>query len=117
METKPMMGPQSPSRDHHSEARKFLWEDCPREVSRLTHARIHYRNEEMTMVEVMTTEALDTILSMMMGMDKDTAEIVETEGATTVETEEEMEMVVEMILTPQSKRRSTTSRKGQNGQE
>jgi hypothetical protein len=46
-------------------------------------------------------------------------EIVETEGAITVETEEEVEMtaaemVVETILTLRSKRRLTTSRKGQN---
>jgi hypothetical protein len=114
-----MMIPQNPSRDHHSEARKFLLEDYPREALRLTHARIHYHDEEMTMVEAITTEATDTILSTMMGMDEDTVEIVETEGATTVETEEEVEMamaemVVETTLTLQSKRRSTTSRKGQN---
>jgi hypothetical protein len=119
METKLMMRPQNPSRDHHSEARKFLWEDYPREASRLTHARIHYHDEETTMVEAMTTEATGTILSMTMGTDEDTVEIVEREGATTVETEEEVEMavvemVVEMTLTPRSKRRSTTSRKGQN---
>jgi hypothetical protein len=88
------MRPQNPSRDHHSKARKFLWEDYPREASRLTHARTHYRDEETTMVETMTTEATDTILSTTMGINKDTAEIVETEGATTVETEEEVEMVV-----------------------
>jgi hypothetical protein len=114
METKIMMRPQSPFRDHHSDARKFLWEDYPREASRLTHARTHYRDGETMMVGAMTTEATDTILSTAMGMDEDTAEIVETEGATTVETEEEMEMVMETILTPRSKRRLTTSRKGQN---
>jgi hypothetical protein len=114
IETKLMMRPQNPSRDHHSEARKFLWEDYPREVSRLTHARTHYRDEETTMVEAMITEATDTILLTTMGMDEDTAEIVETVGATTVETEEKVEMVVETTLTPRSKRRSTTSRKGQN---
>jgi hypothetical protein len=119
METKIMMTPQNPSRDHHSKARKFLWEDYPREASRLTRARTHYRDKETTMVEAMTTEATGMILSMTMGMDEDTVETVETEGATTVETEEEVEMtvvemVVETTLTPQSKRRSTTSRKGQN---
>jgi hypothetical protein len=114
METKLMMRTQNPSRDHHSEARKFLWEDYPREASRVLHARTHYRDKETTMVEAMTTEATDTILLTTLGMDKDTAEIVETEGATTVETEGEVEMVVEMPLTPRSKRRLTTSRKGQN---
>jgi hypothetical protein len=119
METKLMMTPQNPSRDHHSEARKFSWEDYPREASRLTHARTHYHDEETTMVEAVTTEATGTILSTTMGMDEDTVEIVETEGATTVETEEEVEMavaemVVETTLTLRSKRRSTTSRKGQN---
>jgi hypothetical protein len=128
MGTKLMMTPQNPSRDHHSEARKFLWEDYPREASRLTHARTHYHDEEMTMVEVMFTEATGTILSTTMGMDEDTVEkvetecattveIVETECATTVETEEEVEMavvemVVETTLTPRSKRRLITSRKG-----
>jgi hypothetical protein len=119
METKPMMIPQSPSRDHHSEERKISWEDYPSEASRLIPARTHYHDEETTMVEAMTTEATDTILSTMMGMDEDTVEIVETEGAITVETEEEVEMtvaemVVEMILMLRSKRRSTTSRKGRN---
>jgi hypothetical protein len=119
METKLMMTPQSPSRDHHSEARKFLWEDFPREASHLIPARTHYHDEETTMVEAMTTEATDTILSKTTGMDEDTVEIVETEGAITVETEEEVEMtvaemVVEMTLMLRSKRRSTTSRKGRN---
>jgi hypothetical protein len=67
----------------------------------------------------MTTEATGTILSTTMGMDEDTVEIVDTEGAITVEMEEEVEMtvaemVVETTLTLRSKRRSTTSRKGQN---
>jgi hypothetical protein len=77
--------------------------------------RTHYHGKDTTMMEVMTTEATDMIPSTTMEMDEDTVEIVETEGATTVETEEEMEMVVEMILTPQSKRRLITSRKGQSG--
>jgi phosphoglycerate dehydrogenase-like enzyme len=119
METRLMMIPQSPSRDHHSEARKFSLEDYPKEALRLTHARILYHDKETTMVEAMTTEATGTILLTTMGMDKDTVEIVEKEGAITVETEEEVEMtvaemVVEMILMLRSKRRSTTSRKGRN---
>jgi hypothetical protein len=120
METKIMMTPQNPSRDHHSKARKFLWEDYPREASHLTRARNHYHDKETMMVEAMTMEATGMILSTTMGMDEDTVEIVETEGAITVETEEEeaemamTEVVVETTLTPRSKRRSTTSRKGRN---
>jgi hypothetical protein len=119
METRPMMIPQNPSRDHHSEARKFSLEGYPREALRLIPARTHYHDEETTMVEAMTTEATGMILLTTMGMDEDTVEIVETEGAITVETEEEVEMtaaemVVETILMLRSKRRSTTSRKGQN---
>jgi hypothetical protein len=114
-----MMIPQNPSRDHHSEERKFSLEDYPKEALRLTHARIPYHDEETTMVEAMATEATDMILLTMMEMDEDTAEIVETEGAITVETEEEVEMtmaemVADMTLTLRSKKRSTTSRKGQN---
>jgi hypothetical protein len=66
------------------------------------------------MTETTVTEATDMTPLMMTATAKDTVEIVETVDETIVEAEEEAAMT-DMILTPQSKRRSITSRKGQSG--
>jgi hypothetical protein len=67
------------------------------------------------MTETTVTKATDMTPLMMTATIKDTVEIVETVDETIVEAEEEAVVMTDMILMPQSKRRSITSRKGQSG--